>query len=161
MSLLGKLNDWITGQPSGTTDQIAATDAQTNAQLQALNDQQLASGLITQSQYDTMTADVNNEPGTSAADQLAGSAGALVSGAGQAAENPGQVLQTGLTWEGQQAANVAAGVTSGASNALGRTLGGIFKNLSLTAWIVIAVVLFLWLGGGGFLERKARAKLSQ
>jgi hypothetical protein len=161
MSLLGRFNDWISGQPAGTSDSIAASDAATTAANDAITLQQLNRGIITQAQYDQEIANGANQASNSVLDQTGQLVDAATTGAVDAAGNPVQVLDTGLTWEGQTAGNAISSVTSAATGAAGNVLGKFLAAIPIWVWLAAAAGLFLYLGGGSFLERKARRRLSQ
>jgi hypothetical protein len=57
------------------------------------------------------------------------------------------------------AANVT-GFVGGVFGVVGKALGSVLKGVPFWLWLVLAAVLFVWLGGGGFLAGKARKALA-
>lgn len=146
MSLTGYWNDLISGQKFGTSDGIAATDAATTAQLAQLNQADLNNGLITQAQYDQMQTDLATQTDSSVQGQNAEITQGLEEGAAQGLANEEKAVST---------------VTSGVTGVAGGLIGSFLKSLPWWVWLGAAAALFFYLGGGGFLERRARERLSR
>ena len=157
MSLLGRLNDLISGQPAGTSDGIAATDAAVLAQQQQITADKAAAGDYTPEQLALINADYASQPTNSVTDQAAQIDTAFASGLGDAAAHPVDSFANGLAWEGNAAGSVVKTVSSGIGSGLKGLLGGV----PFWLWVVGALALFLWLGGGGFVTRRARGALSK
>lgn len=152
MSLGGYFDDLLTGQPLGTTDKANASG---NAALQAINtgsaidpttgadievpdnNQYLVdSGVWTPAQGAAATADINTTIADSDPSQVTT---AFTSALGSELSNPiGSLWSTWTAW-----------------------LKSFLGTIPVTLWIVIIIAIFLWLGGGGFVERRARERLSR
>ncbi len=162
MSFFGRLTDLVTGQAAGTTDASAAQGAAADAQLKALDQADLDSGKITQDQYNTEISNIDDEAYTDSPTDIAVvTAAAGIQGAAEAATDPVQVVETGLDWEASTAGTVAGSAVKAASDAAKTAAGSFFSKIPWWVYPVVVIGLFLYLGGGGFLERKARARFSR
>lgn len=147
MSLFGWINDAASGNASGTADQQAADIAALQAKLKAQDDARLASGDITPDQYallvDQPALTQSDAPNTLGA--AASIVGAGAAGAAGALLTPGATFGAGSNW---------------LANWIKTQLVAWLKQIPWYVWLAGAVGLFFWLGGGGFLTRAARRKLS-
>lgn len=166
MSFSGWLNDTLTGNPSGTADAASAAGAAADAKNQQINADNLASGLLTQAQYDQTVADfATNAPDPNSLAATAEIAGAAAAGAGGALLHPLNTFANGLNWEAGTLGSFLGWAGNTTSNALLNGLKKLLGNMKFSTFIVFAILigggLFLYLGGAGFLARKARSRLSQ
>lgn len=167
MSLLGRFNDLISGQPAGTSDGIAAKDAAADAQLAVLNQQ--TAQRIADTQGDDAAAaymaQVNADYAAQNDSSVTGQAlqidTGFASGVLDAAANPVDSFSNGLQWEGAQVGSIAGQVAGATANAAKSAFLGTASKIPWWVWVAGAVAIFVWLGGGGFVERKARRSLSR
>ena len=142
------LPDWLTGYDSANADAAAAADAQ----LQQLNAKDYAPG---GSAYDAVLA----QQGQPAADALLNTVATDYS------------TQAPIGTDAQRASIDQAftdSLANSAKNIVGTPLGilwaeikALLKAVPWWVWIIILIVPFAWLGGFGFLSRKARKKFAQ
>ncbi len=125
MSFWGDFNDLTSGQPLGTTDAGQAAGDAAEAQIKALNDQQLAAGEITPQEYAQMQQDFATSD----------------------AANVGNVSAQAQQAFDQSIQDTVSGVTKGVTGTVWDVIGSFLKSLPLWLWVVVAGALFVWLGG--------------
>lgn len=153
MSIFGDLNDWLTGNPTGTADAAAAADQTANDYLAQSNANIAAS--LDPSQSEAFTAQVSADyatdaPAPNTLEATTEIAGAAAEGTLDALGSPGQTFANGLAW-------VENKIQSFAKTVLGGVLGGI----QAWVWVVIVVLIFafFWVGGKAILASQAKRRL--
>src|SRR4051812_3001825 len=131
MSFGGRFSDLLTGSPAGTADALEAAGEKADAANQAINQDLLAQGKLSQAAYDQTVADFNQS-------NLDGAGGI----GGQLADAFAEGAKEGLNAELALPGQVVGGVTGGA----GKLLWGIVKNIPWWLWLAGAGALFVWMG---------------
>jgi len=160
MSLVGWFTDKLTGQPAGTTDASAAMGAAADAGIAAENTKELTNGDITPAQYDALTNGLAGTANSGLTAYAEADAAGLAEGAGGALLTPIDTFENGLNWEASTAGNIAGGAVALAAGAAKKVAGGFFSKIPWWIYPLVIIGVFFYLGGGGFLERKARRRLS-
>lgn len=132
----GTTNAGIAAGNAAETEVQTGTNPVTGDTIDNSNQDLLDEGAITQAQYDQTVADYNESQSDDTVDTVENTFNQALS---TELQNP-----IGTLW---------GEVTSGLKNVLGQ--------IPVSLWLVIAVGVFLWLGGGGFVERRARERLSR
>lgn len=144
------LPDWATGYDAANADRAAAADAQ----LRQMN-------AVDYSPGGSIYNDAAGQYGSTYADSLAGKV---------AADYAAQDVSAPMGQDAQREQiqkEFDTTMQKKADGIFGTFFGGIFdvlktilKAIPLWVWIVAGIALFIWLGGGGWLRRKANKHFS-
>jgi hypothetical protein len=129
---MGLWNSFWTAVSGYDAANQAAGDA-ADAKNQAINQQLLEDGMLTQDQYDQSVQDYQTGNASTGTDNPQAAIGAA------ATEGVKEGANNVLTAPGK--------VVGGVGQGLSTLLGGILKNIPWWAWLVAAGALFVWMGG--------------
>lgn len=130
------LPDWLTGYDAENAKRAADADAY----IQADNQRRIQEGYYNQEQARKIEESFHNQVAfgdTAQRDEIA------------------KAFNEGL----DDGRNNITGFVSGAFNSIGKTLGAVILGVPAWVWLVVALALFAWLGGFGWLTRKGRSAL--
>ena len=158
MSLSGWLNDTLTGNPPGTADAQSNAIAAGQTTILTNYQTQYQQGLITAQQYAAITGDFSTQAPPSNSISATGQVvGGGVAGLIGAAANPGQVLQTGLAWEGKVVGDAIGNVAGGVQSGVWQAILNIVKKIPWWVWLLLVAYIIQTTVGFGFLKGRIKA----
>lgn len=134
--------------------------AELDALLAEVNQQALTTGTVDEATYNETVLHIAAQVAeTERIDESMDAA--VVEGLIEGYKNELAVLEGIPKYAGRLTGDVLGAVTSGVGRGAGSILGGIFGNIPWWVWAGGAVALFLYLGGGRYVERHARSAFTK